>query len=82
MLLKWYNNIFESVCICRRRCVAVLHLKVSNNIVAGAQQLTEQEKGSLRYIAGAVISKLYRTMKKSDHSNTELQNFLLSMRVP
>ena len=48
------------------------------------QQLTEQEKGPLRYIAGAVISKLYRKMKKSEkhHSNTELQNFLLSMRVP
>ena len=30
MLLKLYNNLFESVCICRRRRVPVLHLKVSN----------------------------------------------------
>ena len=29
MLLKLYNNLFESVCICRRRRVPVLHLKVS-----------------------------------------------------
>ena len=28
------------------------------------QQLTEQEKGPLRYIAGAVMSKLYRKIKK------------------
>ena len=61
------------------------HVKNSRgvgDIVTGVQQLIEQEKGPLRYIAGAVISKLYRKMKKSDHSNTELQNFLLSMRVP
>ena len=55
-----------------------------DNIVTDVQQLTKQKKGPLRYIAGAVISKLYRKMKKSEkyHSNTELQNFLLSMRVP
>ena len=29
MLLKLYNNLFESVSICRRRRVPVLHLKVS-----------------------------------------------------
>ena len=29
MLLKLYNNLFESVCICRRRRVPVLHFKVS-----------------------------------------------------
>ena len=29
MLLKLYNNLFKSVCICRRRRVPVLHLKVS-----------------------------------------------------
>ena len=29
MLLKLYNNLFESVCICRCRRVLVLHLKVS-----------------------------------------------------
>ena len=55
-----------------------------DNIVTDVQQLTEQEKGPLRYIARAVISKLYCKMKKSEkyHSNTELQNFLLSMHVP
>ena len=61
------------------------HVKNSrgvDNIVTGVQQLTEEEKGPLTYIAGAVISKLYRKMKTSDHSNTEPQNFLLSMPVP
>ena len=57
------------------------HVKKSRG-VTGVQQLAGQEKGPLRYIAGAVISKLYRKMKKSDHSNRELQNFLLLMRVP
>ena len=43
------------------------HVKNScgvDNIVTGVQRLTEQEKGPLRYIARAVISKLYRKMKK------------------
>ena len=54
--------------------------------VSCVQLLTEQEKGPLRYIIGAVISKLYRKSKTSKESestvNTMLQNLLLSMRIP
>ena len=41
MLLRLYNNLFESVCICRHPCVPVLHLKVS--IGAGKQPVTVGE---------------------------------------
>ena len=41
MLLRLYNNLFESVCICRHRGVPVLHLKVS--IGAGKQPVTVGE---------------------------------------
>lgn len=52
--------------------------------VTVVQPLTEQEKGPLRYIAGAVLSKLYRKLSKSEkyQANTLLQKLLLSMRVP
>lgn len=54
--------------------------------VSCVQPLTDQEKGPLRYIIGAVISKLYRKSKTSKESestvNRMLQNLLLSMRIP
>jgi hypothetical protein len=49
--------------------------------VTCVQALTDQEKGPLRYIAGAVISKLYRKSHQNK-SNALLENALLSMRVP
>lgn len=53
--------------------------------VSLVQPLTDQEKGPLRYITGAVISKIYRKSKESKQnestSKTMLQNFLLSKRI-
>ena len=53
MLLKLYNNLFESVCICRRRRVPVLHLKVSTireAPIASTRELMHTNKSHDMYI--------------------------------
>ena len=68
-------------------CIKKVHSAAVNvsSVSVQVKPLTDQEKGPLKYITGAVISKLYRKSKRSKESestvNTMLQNLLLSMRI-
>ena len=68
-------------------CIKKVHSAAVNvsSVSVQVKPLTDQEKGPLKYITGAVISKLYRKSKRSNESestvNAMLQNLLLSMRI-